>query len=47
MNKTKNFLTIGCLTLAALLIGLGLADGGYQDVLNKAVFLCYECIGIG
>lgn len=45
--KRKNLIAAACLALAALLIGLGLADGGYQDVMNKAIFLCYECIGIG
>lgn len=30
----------------ALLI-FGLMDGGYRDVLNKAMLLCYECMGIG
>ena len=43
----KNLIAMACLALAILLIGLGLMDGGYQDVMNKAVFLCYECIGIG
>lgn len=47
MKEKKNLITLGCLALAALFIGLGLMDGGYRDVLNKAVFLCYECIGIG
>lgn len=47
MEGKKGLITFGCIVLGALLIGLGLMDGGYQDVLNKAVFLCYECIGIG
>ena len=47
LNKKKNLITAGCLILAALLIVLGLMDGGYHDVMNKAIFLCYECIGIG
>lgn len=47
MKDTKSILTLGCLAAAAVLIGLGLLEGGYQDVLNKARFLCYECIGIG
>lgn len=47
MNAKRNIVTAACLALAALLIGLGLMDEGYQDVLSKAVFLCYECIGIG
>lgn len=45
--KRETLITAASLALAALLIGLGLMDGGYQDVMNKAIFLCYECIGIG
>ena len=45
--KKENLIAIVCLAVAVILIGLGLMDGGYQDVMNKAVFLCYECIGIG
>lgn len=25
----------------------GLLDGGFADVLHKAMLICYECIGIG
>ena len=45
--KKENLIALVCLALAALLIGLGLMDDGYQDVMHKAMFLCYECIGIG
>lgn len=47
MGGKESIVALGCLAIATLLIGLGLMDGDYQDVLNKAVFLCYECIGIG
>ncbi|MBD5134125.1 MAG: hypothetical protein HDT38_06615 [Clostridiales bacterium] len=47
MRGKESIIALGCLAIAALFIGLGFADEGYQDVLNKAVFLCYECIGIG
>ena len=47
METKRNVLTICCLILAATLIGLGLLDGGWRDVMNKAIFICYECIGIG
>lgn len=47
MKEKRSFVTLGCLILAAILIGLGLLDGGWQDTMNKAMFLCYECIGIG
>ncbi len=31
----------------ASLLGIGLCTGGFQDVMNKAIRICYECIGIG
>ena len=31
----------------ALALALGVAQGGYQDTLGKAVRICLECIGIG
>ncbi len=30
-----------------VLLGRGLATGGFRDVWNKASRICYECIGIG
>lgn len=30
-----------------LCLGVGLAQGGYQTTLAKAVRICMECIGIG
>ena len=47
METKRNLVALGCLVLAAALIGLGLLDGGWRDTMNKAVFICYECIGIG
>ncbi len=35
------------LIISAALIIAGLADRGFNDVKNKAVMVCYECIGIG
>ncbi len=32
---------------AVILILAGIYHGGFQDVRNKAVRICYECIGIG
>lgn len=31
----------------ALFLALGIAQGGYQDTLSKAVRICLECVGIG
>lgn len=33
--------------IAALLIALGIANGGMRDVLVKASNICTECIGLG
>lgn len=35
------------LALAVILIGVGLLRGEQQEVLQKAVRICLECIGIG
>ena len=51
-NKTKedrmpSALRIFFLILAAVLIIIGLLNKEYITVLNKAVRICLECIGIG
>lgn len=35
------------LAAAVILLMLGIARNGFADVKNKAVRICYECIGIG
>lgn len=35
------------LALAAVLIVLGIANGGMKDVLIKAIKICTECVGLG
>ena len=35
------------MTVGAVLVGLGIANGGAHDVLVKAVRICSECIGLG
>ena len=35
---------VGC---AVLFIILGVTNGGMSDVLNKAIKICTECIGLG
>lgn len=37
----------GLLLLAAGFIAVGIANGGAQDVLKKAIAICTECIGLG
>ena len=46
-KKKLNVLRAVILILALLLTGVGLATGGYNDVKNKAIRICYECMGIG
>ena len=42
-KKTAQLLALAGLTALAL----GLAQGGYQTTMAKAVRICMECIGIG
>lgn len=37
----------GILLLAFLFIALGIDQKGFTDIKNKAIRICYECIGIG
>lgn len=37
----------GLLIAAIVLIFLGLSQGDFKNVKNKAIRICYECIGIG
>lgn len=46
MNK-GNALRLGLLALSLVLILAGIARGEAELVLQKAVNLCMECIGIG
>lgn len=47
MSRRAHVVRMTLLVLAILLVAAGLADGGYRDVLNKAMLICYECMGIG
>ncbi len=47
MMKKKNIIRIVLALASILLIVIGLNEGGFTDVINKAVRICYECIGIG
>ena len=35
------------LAAAAVFLTAGILLGGFSDVKNKGVMICYECIGIG
>lgn len=48
--KANRFLPaarFGVLALALAMIGVGAARQEYMEVLQKAVRICLECIGIG
>ena len=47
MKKYLQFLTPVLFVVAIILTVLGVSDGGFSDVLEKARMICYECIGIG
>lgn len=46
-NDRFNAVKYVILGVAVLLIVLGIINGGMADVLNKAVKICTECIGLG
>jgi len=43
----KKIVSYTFLALALLLIIAGIAQGDYQDILQRAINICLECIGIG
>ncbi len=43
----KQLIRKGLLIIAVVLIIIGLNQNGFRDIKNKAVRICYECIGIG
>lgn len=45
--KRKNIIRTVCLVIGCVLIMLGVLRGEPEAVLQKAVKLCLECIGIG
>ena len=46
-NAIKRIAGIAILCLGAVLVIIGICSGGFWDVLNKAIRICYECMGIG
>lgn len=46
--KLKNWIVPSCLLFAGfLMIALGIMRGEHHIVLEKAIKICLECIGIG
>lgn len=46
-EKSLRYLRKGILIAAIALILIGLNQNGFNDIRNKAIRICYECIGIG
>ncbi|MBO4616917.1 hypothetical protein SAMN02910339_01767 [Lachnospiraceae bacterium YSD2013] len=44
---SKKLITGGLIIAGIVLLAVGIATGGASDVLNKAIRICYECVGIG
>ena len=47
MKRKRLVISLCLFLLGALMIGLGTARGEHHTVLEKAVRICLECIGIG
>ena len=47
MNISINKIRGLILVTAVILLTVGLKRGEYMDVLDRAVMICMECIGIG
>lgn len=43
----RSILQKGLFILAVLLVLVGIHENGFKDIRNKAIRICYECIGIG
>ena len=47
MESRKNIAGIGLFIFGLILVGIGLFRGETAIVMQKAVHMCLECIGIG
>lgn len=43
----EKYIRKGLIITAIVFILIGLNQNGFHDVKNKAIRICYECIGIG
>ena len=46
-NNKTNVIRATIIAAAVALVVIGLYNGGFKDTFNKAIHICYECIGIG
>ena len=47
LNKKKRALQIALFVLTIALLTIGIKNRGFMDIRNKAIKICYECMGIG
>ena len=47
MRNKKGALRLGILLLSVVFMGIGIWQEEYLEVMEKAVRICLECIGIG
>lgn len=47
MKKRKTVVFFVLLLLGVVFLTYGIAEGGYTATLQKAKYICLECIGIG
>ena len=47
MRNKEGALRLGILLLSLVFIGIGIWQEEYLEVMEKAVRICLECIGIG
>ncbi|MBQ8260728.1 MAG: thioredoxin [Lachnospiraceae bacterium] len=46
-KKKRRIVRVVALVLGVALLALGFLRGESDVILQKAIFVCYECIGIG
>ena len=46
-NKYKVIIQASIVCVAVIMIIVGITNGGAEDVLQKAINICTECIGLG
>ena len=45
--RKKTVIRLALAGAGVLALVLGVIQGGYRDTLQKAVYICLECVGIG
>lgn len=45
--KKRNIISVGLIMAGVAFMAIGVAVGDHQAVLQKAIMICMECIGLG